>query len=435
VYGLSKRKKDVPLITAEFAHLMYLFACGSHGILDIACDQDINWEKLLVLANQQTVSEMIAAAITRSNASQCPAELKIDLVNCSKAAMMRGYVKKVRTIAMLERFDNAGIRAAVLKGFAVAREYAAPEGRISVDTDILISPSDEQKAVQFLRENGFQMNKRTPQGHHTVCMHPLIGQVELHISLYEKLVEEAWFGFKNSATSLLEPMIPIQSDEGRYYTLGHTDNLTFLAMHLIKHFIIGGTSLRMMMDFALYYKKHKTEVNRQYFWDLLDKLKYKELINTILGAMICFCKFSQDDFPGMGLYNTNNVDVFLNDLEVGGCMGVNDKLAREEGWGIYNREKLIANGNLLLYKLYMWHWNLSNFYAALFPPRRLLESRYPYTKKNKFLLPVAWTQRLFTRGSARLFTDEFDTRIVKNEERVSQGGRERVAMFRKLGML
>ena len=331
--------------------------------------------------------------------------------------------------------EAAGIPAVLLKGYAIDDCYALPESRMCGDADIWINPKDEDRACELMKEQGFTVEPRWKNGHHAVCNHPILGCVELHVILYDEIVEDVWFGKMDGSEYVREPHMLIESEDGKYYTLGYTDHFIFLALHMIKHFILSGLTLQMMLDVALYFKKHAGRIDVDRVWNTVRSLHYDKLFSCILWAMVQYCGFSKTDFPGICSEASEQVETILDDLEEGGWMGYADKAAREDGWKEYNRQILMKNKSKLQYWLYMLRWNMGLYMKALFPTKQALAVRYPYILKHPFLIPYVWLHRLIFRGGKAVKNGALTNYIVSDEQNASATGKERIQMFQNLNML
>ena len=78
--------------------------------------------------------------------------------------------------------------------------------------------------------------------------------------------------------------------------LEDTDQLLCLTLHMIKHFIEGGLSIRMMLDLALHYVKCKEHIDPTRYWNALKQLHYAELVGSVLWIMIKHGGFSETEF-------------------------------------------------------------------------------------------------------------------------------------------
>lgn len=137
--------------------------------------------------------------------------------------------------------------------------------------------------------------------------------------------------------------------------------------------------------------------------------------------MVRYAGFS--NFLGMSDNPPVNVDEILDDLELGGTMGINDKSNREEGWHAFNREKLMQSRSEFGYKLYMLKWQSSGYVKALFPDKKALAKRYPYVREKPWLIPYAWIYRLIFRGIVRLSRGQITSHVVSDEGKLAVSGK------------
>lgn len=419
-------------MTREFQQMLKLAAIGATGHAMDMSGEDIDWQKVLDAAKRQKVEYLVAYALKRNPQLLCPSEIRDPLLKEARTIMFSNAVHKRGIFQLLEDMEAAGIPAVLLKGYAIADCYALPESRMCGDADIWINPKDEDRACEFMKEQGFTVEPRWKNGHHAVCNHPILGCVELHVMLYDEIVEDVWFGKMDGSEFVVEHYLQINSEDGKYQTLGYTDHFIFLALHMIKHFILSGLTVQMMLDVALYFKRHAAQIDTERVWNTINSLHYGKLFNCILWATIRYCGFKQDDFPGVCEDPPEQVEEILSDLEDGGWMGWQDKSAREEGWQEYNRQVLMENRSRLQYFLYMQRWK---YCKALFPRREALAKKYPYVQKSVLLIPVAWLHRLVFRGGKAVKNGALTSYIVTDEQKVSAAGKTRVKMFRKLEMM
>lgn len=422
-------------MTKEFRYLMHLFSCGARGVNPQPSENMVDWARLISLANSQAVSATVAYALLQAGPGLCPDDYANPLIATMKASAINNYVKTYHILKLLGDFENEGLPAVVLKGFAVAESYAAPECRISSDTDVYVDPTYELRAYEFLQKHGFRIEPRSPKTHHAVCFHQQMGCLELHMMLYDEIVEDVWFDGFDDAMVIHESYERVNTEDGAYYTLGKTDHMIFLALHTIKHFIISDMNLRMMMDTALFFAQHAKQIDSTRLWQILARLKYRELAETMLGAMIEHGGFLKSDFPGLESYDLNKIRMLLDDLEAGSLLESHVKAARKDSWAEYNKQRLIAQKNTLYYKFYMLSWNASNYLHVLFLKRSDLAKLYPYIDRCVLLIPYAWCHRLITRGMHHLFGARHNLRIENKEEELSDWAGNRMNMFRKFGMI
>lgn len=422
-------------MTNEFKALMQLVGAAAQGKALQKLPDDLDWARIERLANEQAVQTLLGYALRLSPALDCPAELRESLVSQMRQEAFSNHAWKHSTLQLLAEMNAAGIPALLIKGYAVADCYAAPDCRMSGDTDLLIKPKNEKRACAFMKANGFAVERRWTNGHHDVCRHPQLGCVELHVMLYDEIVEDVWFGRIDGREFVSESAIEVATQDGSYRTLGYTDHMIFLMLHLIKHFIMTGMSLRMMLDVALFFSHHAERIDSARFWKTMESLKYGTIAQSILWAMVCYCGIDQTSLPGLCGDCPESVEMILDDLESGGWLGKIDEKAREEGWYEYNRQLLMKNRSKAQYLLFMLHWKIGAYLKALFPSRKTLAIRYPCVQKSALLIPLVWLHRLIFRGSRAVKKGALTTYIITDEKKIGTSAQERVQMFKNLRMM
>lgn len=422
-------------VTNEFKALMRLVGAAARGKTVSELSDELDWGKIERLANEQAVQTLLGYGLHLSPALACPEELRKRLVGQMRQLAFSNNAWKVSILRLIQQMNEAGIPALLIKGYAVADCYAVPDCRMSGDTDLLIEPKNEKRACVFMKANGFAVERRWTNGHHDVCRHPQLGCVELHVMLYDEIVEDVWFGRMDGREFVCESAIEVATQDGSYRTLGYTDHMIFLMLHLIKHFILTGMSLRMMLDVALFFSHHAERIDSARFWKTMESLKYGTIAQSILWAMVRYCGIDVTSIPGLCEACPKQVGMILDDLENGGWLGKIDEKAREEGWYEYNRQLLMKNRSKAQYLLFMLRWKIGAYLKALFPSRKTLAIRYPCVQKSALLIPLVWLHRLIFRGSRAVKKGALTTYIVTDEKKVGVLAQERVQMFKNLGMM
>ena len=412
--------------------LISIAAAGAKGkTTQIAVGQ---WSEILSLSLEHNVISLLACTLLHANEEECP-----DHIRGGTLAMLRGRssenaIRQQRIMALLNELNNAGVSVKLLKGHSLARYYAYPESRDAVDTDIWIGAADEQKVYDLLEKRGFQIVERSLTSHHGICQHRKYGKIEVHVRLYDEIVETVWFS--GSEERFVKDRCEIvKTPDGQYCTLGPTDQLVFLTLHMVKHFIDGGLSIRMMLDLALHCEHNKRQLDYQRYWRILSQLHYADFVNAVLWILIIHGKFSEDIFEGIGIYNDRQVKLVLRDLATGGYMGKNEAELRYESAMEYNRQRLISDKTGLYYVAYMLAWKIRSGYKLMFSsPRRLL-SKYSFLQKLPFLFPVIWLYQFISFPVCKIRNGVLK-RDIRNQAAVQNDGVEqRVEMFKQLEML
>lgn len=408
-------------------------AAGARG--DQTPPGEPDWNKLIPLAHEHSVLALVACAVTGSENLNYPEQAKEYFLNVMRTTASVNMVRRQRIMHLLGEMEKAGIAVKVLKGYAVASLYAHPECRESVDADLLISPKQEKLACELFEKHGFRVHARPSTSHHVVCQHARYGMIELHVKPYADLVDDAWFCGVGEEELLQEAPVTIHTAEGAISALGSTDHLIFLTLHLIKHFVLGGLTIRMMLDIALLFQKNKDSINAQRYWQLMKRLRYCAFVNGVLKIMIDCAGFCKADFPGMETPSPEQPALLLNDLEQGGYMGAKQKKERYESGMAFNRQVLLKNKSEKQYRLYMLQWKIKSGVKFMFPTGKQLKKMYPFLEKFPPAIPFVWLYNAVAYPIQKICKGVFKRDIQSSEKTASDAVQKRLEMFRKLEML
>lgn len=391
----------------------------------------VDWNTVLPLAAEQHVVPLVACALLYSPGLECPDQLREYLLNVMRVESSANMIRRQRIMYLLQEMKAAGIDAKVIKGYAVSGCYAHPECRGSVDTDILVDAQQEAKAIRLLETLGFLVDPRAATSHHTICQHKKYGMVELHVSLYGELVRDNWFQELDVEELAQESTIMEES----FSTLGYTDHLIFLTLHMVKHFILEGLTLRMMQDIALYFSRNKQEINATRYWSTLSELHYNTLVTGIFWSMIRSGGFLLDDFPGLSEEHPEHMPLILSDLLKGGYMGAKEKSERFESGMEYNRQLIQKRNSALQYRLRMLGWKIKSGTKYMFPSVKMLRKLYPLTINRPLLMPFFWVWQAVSFPVKKIFSGALQRDVRSENSTVTAITERRIAIFKELGML
>ena len=413
--------------------LIRLVSAGARG--ENVGNLCVDWAAVLPLAAEQSVPALVACALLHSPDLDCPADLREYLLGAMRTESSVNLIRRQRIMRLLAEMREQGIEARVIKGYAVADCYKYPECRGSADNDLLVDIRQEDAAIRFLEGKEFKVSIRGSTSHHSVCQHKKYGMLELHVALYAELIREIWFRGMRESDFLCEPFIEVNGDGGHFTTLGHTDQLIFLTLHMMKHFVAEGLTLRMMLDIALYFSANRQWIDADRFWNVMRELRYERLVNCVLWSMVEAGGFGKSEFPGISRTPPEQIPFVLTDLLKGGYMGQKEKTERHKSGMEYNRQLLLREKSQLQYMLYMLHWKLRSGLNAMFPTVHQLRKKYSCLDRNKYLLPLIWIWHVLTfpiKNRAKMVPGR-DIRVGKQEKKgvIEQ----RMTLFKELGML
>ena len=415
--------------------MLELAAAGAIGKEAGPTQYEIDWNRMISLAEEQTVKHLVAYAIKKAKYLNCPLSVRQALQADLRLAAFANVSQQEAVFAILSELSEQGFSPILLKGYSLAEYYYAPECRISGDVDIWIDPHYEKEACNFFVSKGFSVDARGKNEHHSVCYHPTLGCVELHVFLYGRLARDIWFSNMDERTLVVEERVHCDTGAGPYTTLGYTDNLLFLTLHMMKHFIHSGMSLRMMLDVALFFRASKQLVNVERYWNTLREMRLDYAVQSILWIMISYCGFSKVDFPGVCEKEPANLQMILDDLENGGALGYKEKKQREEGGREYSYRKMVKEMGIVQYRKYMFKWKMELYRKLAFTSKDMLVEKYPVLHRAPCLLPLARIYRFVVRGLKFLFRKS-KTRYTRSDtDQVCDIAKDRVRLFQELKMI
>lgn len=413
--------------------LLALASAGARGEQKYITIND--WGEILCLAHEHNVLSLLACALMQSPNLSCPENIREYVLNSLRYSASANTVRRQRVFSLLRELKLAGFDVKLLKGYSVACYYAFPDSRDSVDTDILICEEQEKAIYSFLEAKGFQVEERSLTSHHGVCLHRKYGKIEIHTSLYDEIIEDVWFKGMGSNEFIQDSFEKMSIEDGEFVTLSATDQQIFLTLHMIKHFIDGGLSIRMMIDVVLHYVKRQEDIDLERYWGIIEELHYTNLVYTVLRIMRQYAGFIECASLGIELTDQAHVELLLDDLVTGGYMGVKEQAIRLESGMEYNRQLFLKSKSSLQYKLYMLWWKVRSGFRFMFSSPKYLRKKYSCLEKLPMLFPFIWVYQMIVFPMNKIKSGVLKRDIRCNEHGTSDRLKKRIDMFKKLGML
>lgn len=256
------------------------------------------------------------------------------------------------TTQICEIFEKNKIIYILLKGAVIKKNYPYESMRLSGDIDILIQPSDVDKAVEVLKTAGYSFIEK--EYHDVWLKSPDKIDLELHFNVLENnpeldaVLQDAWQYTKQV--------------NGCQYEFTKEFFVFYMYAHIAYHFIRGGCGIRSLMD--IWIMEHKMQVAPICAKELLDKggiYTFASEMNII--ANKCFTEKNQDNFS----------DLIFKYI----CRG-----------GVYGS----LNNNVSMKKSEV-NSTLTYVFTRLFLPYASMKNLYPILNKLPFLLPIYWVVR------------------------------------------
>ncbi|MGN1104610.1 MAG: nucleotidyltransferase family protein [Candidatus Coproplasma sp.] len=268
-------------------------------------------------------------------------------------ALKRDLIQQTERAAIEEEFEKKQVRHVELKGMVMKGYYPQPHLRTMGDMDYLIAEESFSKARQVLTNAGYTVYGNCE--HHLELSKPPIMLIELHRMLIAQ---------DDLGRELFENIIErCKVKQGKEYALEMSDEDFYLhlMLHLIKHYVYGGTGLRSFIDVYLYLKA-KPDLDREYLSKAFEQTKYADTVALVE-------RFAIDLFDGNPL--DSEEQKMLERVIYSGTYGTMENTSEKE---------LDESGNSA-FKIIM---------RKLFPTVRTMKGWYPILGKGAgiLLLPV-----------------------------------------------
>lgn len=393
------------------------------------------WRDILSIATQQNVMPLVACALMCSQQLPCPDSLRQQMMCFLRDINSRNMVKQQRLLHLINEMENAGFFVRVLKGYSVSRLYAYPESRDSIDSDILIPIEQERAIYKWLTGKGFTVKSRQITANDCACMHEKYGKIEIHVKLYPELILETWRGRISEEEFIKEAPIRIKDVDGEFSTLGYTDQLLFLVLHMIKHFIENGLTIRMMVDVALHFSAYRDQIDIERFWKVMHQLQYRTLIDHLLWVMIKYGGFHKEEFPGICQEEPKWISAILVDLENGGYMGTREIKERHESSMEYIRRAMLKKKNKKNYVVYMIRWKIRSGIKSMFPSFNQLKNKHVCARKYPMLAVPLWAYHAISFPICKICSGVLKSDVRISNNAMSSTAQNRIDLFERMGML
>lgn len=337
------------------------------------------WRELFAMAAEHKVLPLIFEPAYLPAARTDPALA----AGVKRQVRQQVVVQTIRTSEFLELYralEEAGAAPLVVKGIVCRQLYPNPDHRPSADEDLWIDPEQYPICHQVMTRLGLATGETNPDGVFEVPYRrsgsPLY--IELHKHLFAP-------GFRVLDTELNDFFSNARHHDtilevpgGNLRTLHPTDHMTYLIFHAFKHFLYSGFGIRQICDILLFAHRHSARID----WEWV-RLSCNCIRAEKFAAAVFAIGTRHLGFAPVGPWDNVHVDEepLLQDVLCAGIYGSAD-LSRQHSStitlkAVSSRKKAPAG-----------------ILAAAFPSAGQLEDRYPWLKKQPWLLPVAWTSRM-----------------------------------------
>ena len=332
-----------------------------------------------------------------------------------RQVLQQVIVQTLRTTEFLELYralTEAGIKALVVKGIVCRQLYPKPDHRPSSDEDLWIPQEQLSRCRQVLEAYGMTTTETNPEAWefpYRKAGSPLY--IELHTRLFPPGFSVADSEFNDFFGTPHQHKTIQALPGGSVQTLHPNDHMTYLLFHAYKHFLHSGFGIRQVCDILLFAHRHGELID----WEWV-RLSCRCIRAEKFAAAVFAIGVKHLGFAPIGSWPDADELPLLEDVLQAGVYG-SSELSRQHSSTVtleaVSSRKSASGG----------------FLRAAFPSARHLQGRYPWLKKQPYLLPIAWADRMTA------YLRETKNRSDSSLADTLKIGRERLELLRRYDIL
>ena len=274
---------------------------------------NVDWITIQALGIRHGLSAIIIDGIERlPESKRPPKEILLEWIG----EVLQGYEYRFemyrRTIEEMANFYNGhGYKMMILKGYACSLDWPKPEHRPCGDIDIWLFGKQKEADNILVKERGIKIDKS--HHHHTVFNwgdftvenHYDFVNVHAHRSSaeLEKVFKELGKDDSHSVEVLGESV----------YLPSPNLHALFLAKHMASHFTGANITLRQVLDWAFFFEKHSSQIDRDWLIKMLKDFHLDEFMKCINAICVDELGFDAKIFPSVQ-FNPGIKSRVLNDI-------------------------------------------------------------------------------------------------------------------------
>ena len=345
-------------------------------------------ENVIALAQEHHVLPMIFEAVYDS-----PSAKAMDgwlYAHCRRGTVQSVMAQSMKTTEFLELsqgFRQAGVRPLVVKGIVCRNLYPNPDYRLSGDEDVFCGEDQFKACHKVMIDLGMEPSAPDLDDYevpYRKCDGALY--IELHKSLFARK-SDVFGGCNDLFDDAFSRAVEIEIQGQKVATMGHTDHMLYLIVHAFKHFLHSGFGIRQVCDMGLFANAYGAQIDWAYVLEKLRALRAEKFAAALFEIARKYLVFSPEQacYPDFWREIQVEEEALLADLLYGGIYGSSDR-------------SRVHSSNMTLdavAKNMQGKKVRRGLLRTVFPSAKSIENRFPYLHRHPWLLPVAWSARIF----------------------------------------
>lgn len=262
--------------------LLALVRAGIGGT-NVVLHDSVDWPTIQTLAERQGLSAVVLDGVEVSHIESVPLRQKLEWIGTvvQNEAIQKEQQQTTEQIA--EFFHQNGIRSYVLKGAVVAECYPKPLHRWSADFDCFLLAENSETDVwelgnQLIEKAGFQVDRNF---YKNSTFHLPNLTVENHCFMVPFRGNERL----KRLEVMLQGILKSDKEDDRFgdtwlYRPPVMVTALFLIEHAYSHFLHDGLNWRYVLDWVMFSRKHKEDINWPVFDALVDEFGFRKFYDS-----------------------------------------------------------------------------------------------------------------------------------------------------------
>lgn len=386
--------------------LLDALRCAVHG-------ETVSWAESLSPAEQRELTRLARIHSVLPLAAEATGGADASMKLLARQLTVRQARRTADFLLLYRELMDRKIRPTVIKGVVLRDLYPQPEQRPSADEDLLVSDEEYPRLRDALLDCGLQIEDDPSPDAEEVTFRNRERRLclEVHRRLFAE-TSDAYGDCNAPFTGALERGITAEIAGVCFRTLAPTDHMLYLICHAYKHLLHGGVGIRQICDMGLFAARYGDALNWPHILTACQKLRIDQFAAALFAIGERYLDLAAPSvFAGYG----GDVEPLLEDILSGGIYGAEDVDRAHSSTLTLDAVAADRTGR-----------RRGGALRSVFLPAKALSGRYPYLRTKPWLLPVAWTSRIWGYLAGRKAVKPTETLRI---------GRDRIALLKQYGII
>lgn len=291
----TKNLHKKPIAENINVYIAFLCKCLSEGGDIEICTENISWGELLAFAKRQEVVGLYWNGICQQSGStnRLSADDVLDWMSLVERIKQRNKLMNISLANFSDYLTSNDVRFKVFKGQTVAQDYPLPELRTCGDIDFYVPHTDWDRALNVISRK-VKFSTQHSSKHLEFIADGISYEMHMRTASFAKKEHQEYWG------RLID-----NADDDNYVCIGKrkipvfppTVNAVYLFVHIYHHFLKEGIGLRQLVDWMMFLKRHKNDIERKQIIAILEHLGYMRAYGAFGCILTDYLGLSEDDFP------------------------------------------------------------------------------------------------------------------------------------------